>query len=92
MKVVNLRKEKYTIYIGRPSPLGNPYIIGKDGNREEVIRKYERFVRNNPKLLEVIKSLPANAVLGCFCKPLPCHGDIIVKIWEEINNPSALTP
>jgi hypothetical protein len=42
--VVNIKNypKKDYVYIGRGSPLGNPYIIGKDGDRAEVIKKYER--------------------------------------------------
>jgi hypothetical protein len=32
------------IYVGRPSPLGNPYLLGRDGNREEVIAQYRRWL------------------------------------------------
>ena len=35
--VVNLNKDKYDAFIGRGSLLGNPYVIGMDGTREEVI-------------------------------------------------------
>jgi hypothetical protein len=97
MKVVNLRKEKYTHYIGRGSIFGNPFKIGKDGNRKEVIKKYEKWVRGDlqlelrisyalSKLGLAIYALPENAILGCYCKPLPCHGDVIIKIWKELHN------
>lgn len=39
-KVVNLYKEPYDVYIGRGSPWGNPFVIGKDGDRKECIDKY----------------------------------------------------
>lgn len=39
--VVNLRTDKYEAYIGRSTPFGNPYVIGPDGDRGEVIRKFE---------------------------------------------------
>ena len=84
MKVVNLRKEKFTHYIGRPNCLGNPFVIGKDGTREEVIAKYENYVRQNIFLMSEMNKLPDDAVLGCYCKPLPCHGDVIVKIADEL--------
>lgn len=84
MKVVNIKKEKCTIYIGRPSIFGNPFIIGKDGNRDEVIKKYRDYVINNPKLLEAIKGLDIDDILGCYCKPLSCHGDIIIEIFNNI--------
>ncbi len=37
--IINLKKEKYDVYIGRGSKWGNPFHIGKDGNRKEVIDK-----------------------------------------------------
>lgn len=85
MEIVNKYKSKFTHYIGRGSAFGNPFVIGPDGTREEVIAKYEVYARNNPILLEQIKRLPSDAVLGCFCKPQACHGDIILKIWREYN-------
>lgn len=47
MKIVHCKKEPYDIYIGRPGKWGNPFTIGKDGTREEVIVKYEEWIRNN---------------------------------------------
>lgn len=96
MKVVNLRKEKYTMYIGRGSIFGNPFRIGIDGTREDVIIKYEQrirkwmdnraFFKHTAPLGHAIWTLPEDAILGCYCKPKACHGDIIVKIWEELHN------
>jgi len=69
----------YDVYIGRPSTFGNPYPLGKY-SREESIRKYKKYfwsrVRTDPEFLEAVLSLRGKR-LGCFCKPLPCHGDII---------------
>ena len=84
MKVVNLLKEHYNMYIGRGSRFGNPFRIGKDGDREEVIRKYEIYARNH--LINAISSIPKEAILGCYCKPKACHGDVIIKIWKELHN------
>lgn len=93
MKVVNLRKEKYTHYIGRGSIFGNPYKIGINGSRKSVIEQYERDLRLNiftisglSSLGQSIYNLPEDAILGCFCKPKICHGDIIIKIWKELHN------
>ena len=44
IKVVHCKKEPYDIYIGRPSKWGNPFSIGKDGTREEVIEKYREWI------------------------------------------------
>lgn len=94
MKVVNRYKEKYTHYIGRGNIFGNPFKIGKDGTRENVIIKYENWARlllyrlDSPYLSclgTAIYDLPEDAILGCYCKPKACHGDIIMKIWKELH-------
>ena len=81
-KVVNLRKEKYDVYIGRGSKWGNKFLIGRDGNREEVIRKYREWIMKNDYLLSCLDELK-DKVLGCYCKPLACHGDVLVELVEE---------
>jgi len=70
---------RYDVYIGRGSKWGNPFIIGKHGNREEVIELYRQYVLGNPELRNSIPELKGK-VLGCFCKPAPCHGDILAKL------------
>ena len=77
-KVVNSRIEAYDVYIGRPGKWGNPYKIGKDGSREEVIVKYEDYLVHSSLLLDIDEL--TNKVLGCWCKPLPCHGDVLLKL------------
>ena len=48
--VVNIQNtKKYDVYIGRPSIFGNPFIIGKDGNCDEVIKKYEKYFNEKMK-------------------------------------------
>jgi hypothetical protein len=32
------------VYVGRPGPLGNPFVVGRDGSRAEVIAKYRRWL------------------------------------------------
>lgn len=86
-KVVNKYKEEYDIYIGRGSMWGNPYKIGEDGTREEVIYKFKKLLWNLMKsgsisdddLLEL-----DGKRLGCFCKPQDCHGDVIVQAVEYV--------
>lgn len=56
----------------------NPFIIGKDGTREEVIEKYELWVNSQPKILRMIPSLK-DKVLGCWCLPKKCHCEILAK-------------
>ncbi len=83
--VVHFRKEKYDIYIGRPSKWGNPYIIGKDGTREDVIKKYIVWFLNNLDLLDDIHELKGKR-LGCYCSPLDCHGNVLASLVNEIED------
>lgn len=78
-KVVNKYKEKYDVYIGRGSKWGNPFVIGKDGTREEVIEKYRKWIMTKPELLSSLHELKGK-VLGCFCKPKLCHGDVLIEL------------
>ena len=82
-KVVNLRKERYDVYIGRGSKWGNKFVIGKDGDREEVVRKYKEWLLQNKELLGYLHELKGK-VLGCFCKPKACHGDVLVELVNEL--------
>lgn len=77
--VVNLRKSSYTKYIGRGSKFGNPYAIGRAGNREDVIAKHKVDFYNNPELQEAVWNELKGETLGCFCFPLACHGDTYVE-------------
>lgn len=93
---------KNKIYIGRDNPhpkynligsiLANPYHVGKDGTREQVIAKYrvwlwERIQEKGVvyhELLEVALRIIAgnNLILTCYCKPLDCHGDVVKRAIE----------
>jgi hypothetical protein len=81
--VVNCKKSKYDVYIGRPSKWGNPFSIGKDGTRDEVCDKFEEWFLNQPKLVEECKTELRGKILGCFCSPKRCHGDFLYKIANE---------
>lgn len=81
MKVVNLKNEDFEVYIGRGSKWGNPFIIGKDGDRNVVIDKYREWIINNSKLLNDLWKLEGKT-LGCFCKPKKCHGDVLIELFE----------
>ena len=81
--IVHCKREHYDVYIGRPSKWGNPYAIGKDGTRAEVIQKYEDYIRSSPILMRAIPAL-AGKTLGCWCSPKPCHGEVLLKILKEL--------
>ena len=93
IKVINKHAADRTVdsltgtYIGRPSPLGNPFIIGKDGDRTEVISKYKRWLllqlarpskaKDELNRLIELYNERKELVLICWCAPAPCHGDVI---------------
>lgn len=84
-RVVNLNKSRHDVYIGRGSKWGNPFILGADGNREEVIANYRKYILKQPELLADLPELTGKR-LGCFCAPSECHGDILVELWEKLVN------
>lgn len=94
-KVVNKYKEPYDVYIGRGSKWGNPYSHLSSGTkagfivatREESIECYRDYlwkcIRNGDVTIQKLVELDGK-ILGCFCKPKSCHGDIIVKAVEWV--------
>lgn len=89
-RVVNIRtKEPYDVYIGRPSIWGNPFKIGHQENdghiwsREEVIQLFRAWIlTNHPELIEQARKELKGKILGCFCPPQPCHGDVWIEFAE----------
>lgn len=78
------------IYIGRPSKWGNPFAIGKDGTREEVIAKYRAWIMQKPEMIEAARRELAGKSLICFCAPMACHGDVLVEVANaELSRPAA---
>jgi len=71
------------VYIGRPSKWGNPFTIGKDGTREQVVDKYFTYLNGNQDLMEMVKKELCGRDLVCWCTPMPCHGDVLLEIANE---------
>lgn len=70
------------VYIGRGSAWGNPYVIGRDGDRAEVIAKFRVWAKQ-----AIGKEWLAPLVgkdLVCYCAPLACHGDVLLEMIGEI--------
>lgn len=80
MKVVHCKKEKFDVYIGRPSVWGNPYPMFSEDDRSEVISKYREWILAQPQLIERAKKELRGKVLACWCAPRPCHGDVLMEI------------
>jgi len=80
--VVHCKKSPYDVYIGRPSKWGNPFSIGKDGTRKEVIEKYREYLLHNEELMKSLPELKGK-VLGCWCAPLACHGEVLAELANK---------
>lgn len=86
-KVVNINFDKCEVYVGRGSKWGNPFSHIPNSaapfpvdSREDAIRAYKDWLLNQPELVEAAKKELKDKVLGCHCKPMECHGDILLEI------------
>jgi hypothetical protein len=90
--VVNIKNDKYDVYIGRwrkygcfhgyNGYFGNPFPITESCDREQCIAKFRDYfykrITTDKVFAQKVKQLKGK-VLGCFCKPQACHGDIIAE-------------
>jgi hypothetical protein len=92
-KVVNIRYEDYDVYIGRAGRgqdgyFGNPFPLEAGQARGASLDKYRAYfherLKTDPEFRRRIHGLKGKT-LGCFCKPYPCHGDIIAEYLETID-------
>jgi hypothetical protein len=84
--VVHCKKSRYDVYVGRPNPSipnsyqnakwGNPFKIGADGTREDVIKKYEEWFLSQPELVSSAKKELKGKVLACWCSPAVINNQI----------------
>jgi len=95
-RVVHCQKEHYDVYIGRghDSQWGNPFTHIQDRStkaqfivktREEAIAKYREWLLAQPELMNKILDLDSK-VLGCWCKPKSCHGDVIIEVINKLKS------
>jgi hypothetical protein len=81
-RVINCREEippDDAVRVDRGTKWGNPFRIGLDGNRDTVIRRYEKMMIENRRLDEIRSELKGKDLV-CWCKPEPCHGDFLLLI------------
>lgn len=90
-RVVHCRREECDVLIDRSTRLRNPFTIGMDGTRENVIVLYEaharEMLRSGTWTREQVLALRGKR-LGCWCAPRACHGDVLLNIAEELYNES----
>lgn len=86
-KVLNARLTGKTrpgaVYCGRPSVFGNPFHIGRDGARDEVIARYRAWLNDRPDLMARAKIELRGKDLICWCAPLGCHCDVLLEIANQ---------
>ena len=90
--IVFINKERFP---KQDSIWANPFKIGHDVTRDDVLYKYEKLLRDKLYTNDVNKADAATTykedllkldgkILGCWCKPEPCHGDVLLKLIEEL--------
>lgn len=83
-RVVNRHKgESYDLMVDRTSFWGNPFHIGIDGTRREVIAKYRAMVLSRPDMMARLPELRGKT-LGCWCKPKQCHADVLAELADSL--------
>lgn len=70
------------VYVGRPSPWGNPFAIGKDGSRRDVIEQYRQWIADRPELVRQLWD-EAPWRLVCWCAPAACHADVLADLLAD---------
>lgn len=69
-------------YIGRPDIFGNPFVIGRDGTRTDVIAKYAEWAPTQPHIMAALPQL-AGKDLVCWCATLRCHGEVLLEMVQR---------
>jgi len=79
------------VYIGRAnchvpgalaSKWANPFPVGRYG-RDGCIAEFEAYIKGNPALLAQLPELKG-CILGCWCKPEACHGDVLARLVDAL--------
>ena len=73
---------KNSVYVGRPGKWGNPFIIGRDGARDEVIQKFKHYLQGSPHLLDSLPELRGKDLV-CWCAPQRCHADVLLALANQ---------
>jgi hypothetical protein len=74
------------VYVGRPSPWGNPFKIGKHGTRDDVLALYALWLKGNAPEARWVREnihLLRGKDLVCWCVPADCHAEILLLLANE---------
>jgi hypothetical protein len=98
--IINIRTGlPYDVYIGRGGPWGNPFshlassrAVVQVATRDDAVAIYEKWIAGHvnvsgivPPTLEQIRYYLGGRVLGCYCKPAACHGDVLCRICNDLD-------
>ena len=75
--------EGLLVRVDRGSRWGNPFVLGDDGTRDEVIGAYrDHYLPHKPSIRSRIGELRGK-LLACWCAPEPCHGDVLAELTNR---------
>lgn len=87
--VVHLRTKSWSetpaaqrVRIDRTTEWGNPFRIDEGRTREEAIAAYREHLRAHPALVERARRELRGKVLGCWCAPQACHGEVLADVAD----------
>ena len=94
MIIIGKKWDHKAEYIGRGSPLGNPFNMRNPSERDDVCEKYEKWFytridERDPNVINELSRLinlarQGDLILGCFCSPKRCHGETIKNYMDNI--------
>lgn len=82
MVAVNMRNERWDVTVTRATRWGNPFIVGRDGSRDEVVAAYRAWLWAEIRAGRISKAELAalhGKRLGCWCAPKACHADVLTS-------------
>lgn len=97
IEICNLRKSKpcysYDFKVDRTSPIGNPFFMANESQRDKVCDNYDKYFyeqmkksnsfRNTVETLMAIYIQTKRLRLFCWCSPKRCHAETIKKYIED---------
>lgn len=91
IQILNKKRGGVGEYVGRPSPLGNPFPLRDEGEREAVVARFRahlegRLATGDPAIRAELNRLYGQAVregtlrLVCWCSPRRCHAEVVAEV------------